>query len=142
MLFHSDVERACVCVCVNPWAKGSPPPPPFPPSPLSPPFPPRQGVSQAGGTGGADETGANKDTHQSPVIQLETSNCVPAEFFRKLSPQFSVVCFHGGFARYLPHKQVFPPQLSAACACRFAPLASGWRLSNLRNLCRGWIMRR
>ena len=34
----------------------------------------------AGGTGGADETGANKDTHQSPVIQLETSNCVPASF--------------------------------------------------------------
>ena len=36
--------------------------------------------SSAGGTGGADETGANKDTHQSPVIQLETSNCVPANF--------------------------------------------------------------
>ena len=35
---------------------------------------------RAGGTGGADETGANKDTHQSPVIQLETSNCVPAIF--------------------------------------------------------------
>ena len=34
----------------------------------------------AGGTGGAVETGANKDTHQSPVIQLETSNCVPANF--------------------------------------------------------------
>ena len=33
-----------------------------------------------GGTGGADETGANKDAHQSPVIQLETSNCVPAIF--------------------------------------------------------------
>ena len=30
----------------------------------------------AGGTGGADETGANKDAHQTPVIQLETSNCV------------------------------------------------------------------
>ena len=34
----------------------------------------------AGGTGGADETGANKHAHQLPVIQLETSNCVPAEF--------------------------------------------------------------
>ena len=34
----------------------------------------------AGGTGGADETGANKDAHQLPVIQLETSNCIPAEF--------------------------------------------------------------
>ena len=34
----------------------------------------------AGGTGGADETGANKNTHQPPVIQLETSNCVPAIF--------------------------------------------------------------
>ena len=32
----------------------------------------------AGGTEGADETGANKDAHQSPVIQLETSNCIPA----------------------------------------------------------------
>ena len=32
----------------------------------------------AWGTDGADEAGANKDAHQSPVIQLETSNCVPA----------------------------------------------------------------
>ena len=32
----------------------------------------------AGGTTIADETGANKDAHQAPVIQLETSNCVPA----------------------------------------------------------------
>ena len=40
-------------------------------------FPP---CTAAGGTGGADETGANKDAHQSPVIQLETSNCVPADF--------------------------------------------------------------
>ena len=34
----------------------------------------------AGGTGGADETGANKNAHQLPVIQLEASNCVPTEF--------------------------------------------------------------
>lgn len=33
----------------------------------------------AGGAGGADETDPNKDTHQSPVIQLGTSNCVPSE---------------------------------------------------------------
>ena len=47
----------------------------------------------AGGTGGADETGANKDTHQSPVIQLETSNCVPAIFqfsaWREAKPRTS-----------------------------------------------------
>ena len=33
----------------------------------------------AGGTGGANETSANTDAHQLPVIQLETSNCAPAE---------------------------------------------------------------
>ena len=35
---------------------------------------------QQGAPGGADETGANKDAPQLPVIQLETSKCVPAEF--------------------------------------------------------------
>ena len=32
----------------------------------------------AGGTGGADETSANKDARESPVIQFKMSNCVPA----------------------------------------------------------------
>ena len=39
-----------------------------------------QGI--AGGSGGAAEAGANKDAHQSPVIQLETSNSVPAQALR------------------------------------------------------------
>ena len=35
----------------------------------------------AGGAGGTDETGTNKDTHQLPVISMGTLIDVPASFF-------------------------------------------------------------
>ena len=37
-------------------------------------------LCQAGGAGGTDETGTNKDTHQLPVISMRTLIDVPASF--------------------------------------------------------------
>ena len=54
----------------------------------------------AGGTGGADETGANKDAHQLPVIQLETS-CLQSSDFKFLGPVILTTTRSPAFASVL-----------------------------------------
>ena len=41
-------------------------------------------VFNAGGAGGTDETGTNKDTHQLPVISMGTLIDVPASLFMSI----------------------------------------------------------
>ena len=72
------------------------------------------------------------------MIQLETSDCLPAEFFRKLPLQFSVVCFHGGFTILSP-KPARPQQLRRQFDCRrlvttMFNLSSDWTHAPFRSL--------
>ena len=69
----------------------------------------------AGGAGGTDETGTNKDTHQLPVISMGTLIDVPANFpvssvmasGQAEKPHYQIVRFHVRLLQSAPLKNLF-----------------------------------
>ena len=113
----SKKRRSRRSVCVNPWAKGSPPPP-FPPSP---PFPPRQGVSHAGA---CSICGPLHATKLRPQMGRDQGRLILYLQINTLTPMVhpaAVRWFQGFSSRYsptnrFPHCCLQPPSFSHVSA--------------------------